>query len=148
MFRTKRRKIDCLDFILAGAQKSGTTALHYFLSKHPDITMGDKQEIHFFDNEEIFAAPRALPASASLDNRRRVHADLHLLETGNGTDLEIQSENQIAHHPAKSSRSRLRALEHATLQRPRTPRLSRCGEGRKTPRQRNRAAAIAALLLC
>ena len=55
MFRTKRRKIDCLDFILAGAQKSGTTALHYFLSKHPDITMGDKQEIHFFDNEEIFA---------------------------------------------------------------------------------------------
>src|SRR5437867_7805520 len=57
LFRTPRRKIERLDFILAGVQKSGTTALHYFLSKHPAITMGDQQEIHFFDNEEIFAGP-------------------------------------------------------------------------------------------
>jgi hypothetical protein len=57
MFGWKRRKIDKLDFIIAGAQKSGTTALHYFLEKHPNITMGDKQEMHFFDNEEIFAGP-------------------------------------------------------------------------------------------
>ena len=56
MFRNKRRKIQRLDFILAGAQKSGTTALHYFLSKHPDITMGDQQEIHFFDNDALFAS--------------------------------------------------------------------------------------------
>ena len=55
MFRAKRRKIDRLDFILPGAQKSGTTALHYFLSKHPKITMGDQQEIHFFDNDALFA---------------------------------------------------------------------------------------------
>ena len=54
MFRTKRRKIDRLDFIVAGAQKSGTTSLHYFLSRHPDITMGDQQEIHFFDNDAMF----------------------------------------------------------------------------------------------
>jgi hypothetical protein len=51
----KRRRIDRLDFILAGAQKSGTTALHYFLSKHPNITMGDQQEMHFFDDDEVFA---------------------------------------------------------------------------------------------
>src|SRR5256885_15938388 len=51
----KRRKIERLDFILAGAQKSGTTALHYFLEKHPNIAMGDQQEMHFFDNEEIFS---------------------------------------------------------------------------------------------
>lgn len=55
MFGTKRRKIERLDFILAGAQKSGTTALHYFLSKHPDIALPDQQEMHFFDNEEIFS---------------------------------------------------------------------------------------------
>src|SRR6266571_2652294 len=54
MFRPRRRKIERLDFILAGAQKSGTTALHYFLSKHPDITMGDQQEMHFFDNDALF----------------------------------------------------------------------------------------------
>src|SRR5215471_10030080 len=56
MFRTKRRKIERLDFIVAGAQKSGTTALHYFLNKHPDICMGDQQEIHFFDNDRLFAS--------------------------------------------------------------------------------------------
>jgi hypothetical protein len=56
MFRTKRRKIDRLDFILAGAQKSGTTALHYFLSRHPDIAMGDQQEIHFFDDDTLFVS--------------------------------------------------------------------------------------------
>jgi len=55
MFGKQRRKIERLDFILAGAQKSGTTALHYFLNKHPAITMGDQQEMHFFDNDEFFA---------------------------------------------------------------------------------------------
>ncbi len=56
MFRTRRRRVDRLDFILAGAQKSGTTALHYFLSKHPRISMGDQQEIHFFDNDALFVS--------------------------------------------------------------------------------------------
>jgi len=46
-----------LDFIVAGAQKSGTTALHYFLKKHPQIALPDRQELHFFDDEEIFARP-------------------------------------------------------------------------------------------
>jgi hypothetical protein len=55
MFRSKRRKIDKLDFILAGAQKSGTTALHYFLQKHPRVSMGDQQELHFFDDDEVFS---------------------------------------------------------------------------------------------
>src|SRR5881394_3162986 len=56
MFRGRRRKIERLDFILAGAQKSGTTALHYFLSKHPNITMGDQQEIHCFDDDALFVS--------------------------------------------------------------------------------------------
>src|SRR5207244_10528597 len=55
MFGAKPRKVKRLDFILAGTQKSGTTALHYFLSKHPDIALPDKQELHFFDDEERFA---------------------------------------------------------------------------------------------
>src|SRR6266567_4383721 len=53
----RRRKIDKLDFILAGAQKSGTTALHYFLEKHPRITMGDQEEMHFFDDDDLFSDP-------------------------------------------------------------------------------------------
>ncbi len=51
-----KRKIERLDFVLAGAQKSGTTALHYCLSKHPNITMGDQQEIHFFDDDALFVS--------------------------------------------------------------------------------------------
>ena len=55
MFGWKRRKVERLDFIVAGAQKSGTTALHYFLKKHPQIALPDRQEMHFFDDEEIFS---------------------------------------------------------------------------------------------
>src|SRR5262249_10076131 len=55
MFALKHRKIERLDFIVPGAQKSGTTALHYFLKKHPQISLPDRQEMHFFDDEEIFA---------------------------------------------------------------------------------------------
>lgn len=57
MFGITRRKIERLDFIVAGAQKSGTTALHYFLKKHPRIALPDRGEMHFFDDEEIFSRP-------------------------------------------------------------------------------------------
>src|ERR1700758_2597105 len=55
MFGFRRRKVERLDFIVPGAQKSGTTALHYFLRKHPQIALPDRQELHFFDDEEIFS---------------------------------------------------------------------------------------------
>src|SRR5438552_3764770 len=53
----KRHKVERLDFIVAGAQKSGTTALHYFLRKHPQIALPDRQEMHFFDDDAIFSRP-------------------------------------------------------------------------------------------
>jgi Sulfotransferase domain len=51
----QRRKIERVDFIVAGVQKSGTTALHYFLAKHPHIALPRDQALHFFDQEEHFA---------------------------------------------------------------------------------------------
>ena len=57
MFGWKRRKVERLDFIVAGTQKSGTTALHYFLRRHRQIALPDRQELHFFDDEKIFSAP-------------------------------------------------------------------------------------------
>jgi hypothetical protein len=57
VFGIKGRKVERLDFIVAGAQKSGTTALHYFLRKHPQIALPDRQEMHFFDDDEIFSRP-------------------------------------------------------------------------------------------
>ena len=57
VFGIKGPKIERLDFIVVGAQKSGTTALHYFLRKHPQIALPERQELHFFDDDEIFSRP-------------------------------------------------------------------------------------------
>lgn len=37
------------NFIIVGAQKSGTTSLHYYLSQHPNLTASSPKEIHYFD---------------------------------------------------------------------------------------------------
>lgn len=44
-----------IDFLIMGAQKAGTSALDYYLRQHPEICMADKKELHFFDNERVFA---------------------------------------------------------------------------------------------
>src|SRR6266481_6208185 len=55
MFSFGKRRIEKLDFLVAGAQKSGTTALNYYLKRHPRIALPVKKELHFFDNDELFA---------------------------------------------------------------------------------------------
>jgi hypothetical protein len=46
-----------VDFIIAGAQKSGTTALELYLSEHPEICVPrKKKELHFFDRDRNFVA--------------------------------------------------------------------------------------------
>ena len=45
--------MNVIDFFIIGVQKGGTTALHKYLSSHPDIQMPLKKEIHFFNNEDI-----------------------------------------------------------------------------------------------
>ena len=37
MFGFGKRPVEKLNFIIAGAQKSGTTALNYYLKRHPQI---------------------------------------------------------------------------------------------------------------
>lgn len=39
-----------IDFFVVGAQKAGTTALHYHLSKHPALFLPRVKETHFFDD--------------------------------------------------------------------------------------------------
>ncbi|MCB0207677.1 MAG: sulfotransferase domain-containing protein [Anaerolineae bacterium] len=43
-----------VNFLIAGAQKSGTSALDAYLRRHPEICMGERKEVHFFDNERFF----------------------------------------------------------------------------------------------
>jgi len=46
-----------VDFIVAGAQKSGTTALDLYLRKHPELCLPwEKKELHFFDRDRYFVA--------------------------------------------------------------------------------------------
>ena len=49
-----RRKVDRVDFIVAGVQKAGTTAIHDFLAQHPHVALLRDQALHFFDKEEHF----------------------------------------------------------------------------------------------
>ncbi len=37
------------DFLIIGAQKCGTSSLFYYLSQHPDLSLPNVKEIHFFD---------------------------------------------------------------------------------------------------
>ena len=60
MFGFGRRRIERLDFIVAGAQKSGTTALNYYLKRHPRIALPVKKELHFFDNDQLFSSTDAV----------------------------------------------------------------------------------------
>jgi hypothetical protein len=50
-----RRKVERVDFIVAGVQKAGTTAIHDFLAQHPQVALLRDQALHFFDKEENFA---------------------------------------------------------------------------------------------
>jgi len=52
--RFRRRKVSCVDFVVAGVQKAGTTAIHDFLAQHPHVTLLRDQALHFFDKEEHF----------------------------------------------------------------------------------------------
>ena len=39
-----------IDFLILGAQKSGTTALSHFIRQHPEIAMANPKEVHLFDS--------------------------------------------------------------------------------------------------
>jgi hypothetical protein len=51
----ERRKVTRVGFIVAGVQKAGTTAIHDFLTQHPQVALLRDQALHFFDKEEHFA---------------------------------------------------------------------------------------------
>ena len=42
-----------IDFVIVGAQKSGTTALAHFLDQHSDIAMSQPKETHVFDTQDL-----------------------------------------------------------------------------------------------
>jgi hypothetical protein len=45
-----------VSFLVAGAQKSGTSALDAYLRDHPELCLPLEKELHFFDKDELFAS--------------------------------------------------------------------------------------------
>jgi len=43
-------------FLVAGAQKSGTSALDAYLREHPELCLPREKELHFFDKDRLFAS--------------------------------------------------------------------------------------------
>lgn len=54
-----------VNFIVAGVQKAGTTALYDYLADDPALTLSKIKEVHFFDDESVnWAAPDYAPYHA------------------------------------------------------------------------------------
>jgi hypothetical protein len=60
-----------IDFVIAGTQKGGTTALDHYLRSHPGLCMAARKEVHFFDEDRYFNADHR--------PRRADYADYHAL---------------------------------------------------------------------
>jgi hypothetical protein len=63
------------DFLIIGAQKSGTTFLYNLLSKHPLVEPAAKKELHFFDHRFDFGVEwyrRCFPAPRWEGGRRTI----------------------------------------------------------------------------
>ena len=57
-----------INFIVAGVQKAGTTALYDYLAEDPNIGLSKVKEVHFFDDETIdWAFPDYGPYHARFD---------------------------------------------------------------------------------
>ena len=54
-----------VDFVVAGAQKAGTSALFTFLEQHPQIRIPTAKELHFFSDDEAFSTGAAGPDFAA-----------------------------------------------------------------------------------
>ena len=53
-FISAKQPVNLVNFLIAGTQKGGTTALENYMREHPQISMANPKEVHFFDNESKF----------------------------------------------------------------------------------------------
>lgn len=60
-FRYARKKLlpgNAPDFLIVGAQKSGTTSLHFYLAQHPNLLGSRPKEVRYFHKDENFKKGR------------------------------------------------------------------------------------------
>ena len=74
-----------VDFLIAGTQKGGTTALAHFLNQHPEICLPTQKEAHFFDAADF---PDGETPTASGERYRKLFpADLQGRLYGDATPI-------------------------------------------------------------
>jgi hypothetical protein len=64
------RSVRLPNFFLAGVAKSGTTALHAYLSQHPQVFMSPIKEPWFFGTADLLAPPYGAEALSALQSDR------------------------------------------------------------------------------
>lgn len=72
-------------FLVIGAAKSGTTALHHYLGQHPDVFLPKQQEPSFFSFEGArpsFGAPEGASAAVNFFAVTELHDYLRLFDGG------------------------------------------------------------------
>jgi hypothetical protein len=62
-----------ISFLICGAQKSGTSALHQYLRRHPQIDLPLCKELHLFDNESLDWSEQGIN---SIDQRIAHHFEI------------------------------------------------------------------------
>jgi hypothetical protein len=60
-----------VNFVVAGAQKAGTSALATYLKTHPEISMATRKEVQFFDRSYLFSADGFDPVAGQYDQYHR-----------------------------------------------------------------------------
>lgn len=76
------------DFFIVGAPKCGTTALHEYLSTHPEIFLPEEKEIYYFGKDLIFLSKRK-----SLDEYHNLYSHCpSSLKKGDTTATNLVSE--------------------------------------------------------
>jgi len=49
----------CVDFLICGTQKGGTTALDAYLRRHHELQLAVTKEVHYFDKDDLFAGSQS-----------------------------------------------------------------------------------------
>jgi len=95
------------DFIVIGAMKAGTTALHDHLAKHPDLFLSRKKEPHYFSSPgEGQLPPWVLPADLEAQKRMVVTKDQYReLFSGGGGRAAGESSVMYLHDPMSAPRA-------------------------------------------
>ncbi|MEZ4720827.1 MAG: sulfotransferase domain-containing protein [Flavobacteriales bacterium] len=90
-------------FMIIGAQKAGTSALHAMLSKNESIEQPMRKEVHYFDVDELYNS-MGVDYYHSFFPRRPIFKKLGLKYTTDNGQLTFESTPDYLYHPKAAER--------------------------------------------